>query len=105
MYTLRPYQSEAKQAILTEWDKGQRKTLFVLPTGCGKTVVFSAVTENQVNLGHRVLIMAHRGELLDQAADKLKAATGIDSALEKADSTSLYSLMPVTVGSVQSMAQ
>ncbi len=105
MYKLRPYQSEAKQAILDEWNKGQRKTLIVLPTGCGKTVVFSAVTENQVSLGHRVLIMAHRGELLDQAADKLKAATGIDSVLEKADSTSLYSLMPVTVGSVQSMAQ
>ena len=34
MYTLRPYQSKAKQAILTEWDKGQRKTLLVLPTGC-----------------------------------------------------------------------
>ena len=64
MFELRPYQAEAKQAILAAWDEGYRKTLLVLPTGCGKTVVFSSVTENQVNKGHRVLIMAHRGELL-----------------------------------------
>jgi superfamily II DNA or RNA helicase len=105
MFQLRPYQAEAKQAILAAWDEGYRKTLLVLPTGCGKTVVFSSVTENQVNKGHRVLIMAHRGELLDQAADKLKEASGLDSVLEKADSTSLGSFLPVTVGSVQSLAQ
>ena len=105
MFRLRPYQAEAKQAILAAWDEGHRKTLLVLPTGCGKTVVFSSVTENQVNKGHRVLIMAHRGELLDQAADKLLEASGLDSVLEKAESTSLGSLLPVTVGSVQSLAQ
>lgn len=105
MFQLRPYQAEAKQAILNEWDEGHRKTLLVLPTGCGKTVVFASVTENQVQKGHRVLIMAHRGELLEQAADKLKEAAGIDSCLEKADSTSLGSFLPVTVGSVQSLAQ
>ena len=105
MFELRPYQAEAKQAILAAWDEGYRKTLLVLPTGCGKTVVFSSVTENQVNKGHSVLIMAHRGELLDQAADKLKEASGLDSVLEKAESTSLGSFLPVTVGSVQSLAQ
>ena len=105
MFELRPYQAEAKQAILSAWDEGYRKTLLVLPTGCGKTVVFSSVTENQVNKGHRVLIMAHRGELLDQAADKLKETSGLDSVLEKAESTSLGSFLPVTVGSVQSLAQ
>lgn len=105
MFELRPYQAEAKQAILAAWDEGYRKTLLVLPTGCGKTVVFSSVTENQVNKGHRVLIMAHRGELLNQAAGKLKEASGLDSVLEKAESTSLGSFLPVTVGSVQSLAQ
>lgn len=105
MFQLRPYQAEAKQAILSAWDTGYRKTLLVLPTGCGKTVVFSSVTENQVGKGHRVLIMAHRGELLNQAADKLKEASGLDSVLEKADSSALGSFLPVTVGSVQSLAQ
>lgn len=105
MYKLRPYQAEAKQAVLNEWDEGHRKTLLVLPTGTGKTVVFASVTQTQVEKGHRVLIMAHRGELLDQAADKLRKATGIESALEKAETSALGSTLPVTVASVQSLAQ
>lgn len=105
MFQLRPYQAEARDAILSAWDEGYRKTLLVLPTGCGKTVVFASVTENLVRKGHRVLIMAHRGELLTQAADKLKTASGLDSVLEKAESSSLGSFIPVTVGSVQSLAQ
>lgn len=105
MFQLRPYQAEAKQAILSAWSEGYQKTLLVLPTGCGKTVVFSSVAEEQVNKGHRVLIMAHRGELLTQAADKLMDATGLESVLEKAESSSLGSSVPVTVGSVQSLAQ
>ena len=105
MFQLRPYQAEAKTAILSAWDEGYRKTLLVLPTGCGKTVVFSSVTENQVNKGHHVLIMAHRGELLQQAADKLKESSGLDCVLEKAESSSLGNNLPVTVGSVQSLSQ
>lgn len=105
MMQLRPYQAEAKDAILQEWSVGHQRTLLVLPTGCGKTVVFAKVTEEQVRKGGRVLIMAHRGELLTQAADKLKAATGLDSVLEKAESSCLGSTVPVTIGSVQSLAQ
>lgn len=105
MFQLRPYQAEAKQAILAAWDEGYRKTLLVLPTGCGKTVVFSSVAENQVSRGRRVLIMAHRGELLEQAADKLQESSGLQSVWEKAESSCLGSDLPVTVGSVQSLAQ
>lgn len=102
---LRPYQVEAKQAILSAWSEGHRKTLLVLSTGLGKTIVFSSVTEHQVKLGHRVLIMAHRGELLTQAADKLKMLTGLDAAFEQGENRSLGSFFPVTVGSVQSLCQ
>lgn len=105
MYELRPYQTEAKNAVLSEWEQGHKKTLLVLPTGCGKTVVFASVTEEQVHKGHRALIMAHRGELLTQVSDKLKEASGLDSVLEKAESSSLGSFVPVTVGSVQSLCQ
>ena len=68
---LRPYQEEAIRAIETQWQSGIRRTLLVLPTGAGKTIVFCKLTERQVRNGARVLIMAHRGELLEQAADKL----------------------------------
>ena len=105
MMQLRPYQAQAKDAVLSEWNKGYRKTLLVLPTGTGKTVVFSKVVENQVNQGGRALILAHRGELLTQAADKLRAACGMECALEKAEFTSLGSPLRITVGSVQSLAQ
>lgn len=101
--TLRPYQEEARLAIENEWNKGRRKTLLVLPTGCGKTIVFSMVAKDSVAKGNRVLIMAHRGELLEQAADKLAKATGLGCAVEKAEQTSLGSWYRVTVGSVQSL--
>ena len=61
---LRPYQQQAKDRIFEEWDSGNAKTLLVLPTGCGKTIVFAKVTEDCVRLGGRVLILAHRGALL-----------------------------------------
>ena len=102
---LRPYQVEAVNAIQNEWNNGNKKTLLVLPTGTGKTIVFSDVIKNQVQDGSRALILAHRGELLDQAATKLKEQTGLDSALEKAGSTSLGSKFNVTVASIQSLSQ
>ncbi len=105
MMSLRPYQAEARDAIIREWSAGNQKTLLVLPTGTGKTIVFASVVHNQVKRGGRAPIMAHRGELLDQAADKLQDACGLDSVLEKAESSSLGSDVPVTVGSVQSLAQ
>lgn len=100
---LRPYQQAAKAAVLDEWDRGVDKTLLVLPTGTGKTIVFSAVTEEAVRRGGRVLILAHRGELLEQAADKLEKSTGLRSSLEKAESSCLGSWYRVAVGSVQSL--
>ena len=79
---LRPYQQEAKDAIFEQWDNGVKKTLLVLPTGCGKTVVFAKVTEDCVRQGNRVLILAHRGELLDQLFKKQKIpAWGAGSGL------------------------
>lgn len=100
---LRPYQVEAKQAVQNEWSKGIKKTLLVLPTGCGKTIVFSKLIEDCVKSGERVLVLAHRGELLDQAADKLSKSTGLICATEKADQSCLGSWYRVVVGSVQTM--
>ena len=100
---LRPYQKEAKESILEEWDNGVQQTLLVLPTGCGKTVVFAKVAEDCVRRGDRVLILAHRGELLEQAADKIGKATGLGCATEKAEQSCLGSWFRITVGSVQTL--
>ena len=100
---LRPYQKEAKEAVFEQWGNGIKKTLLVLPTGCGKTIVFAKITEDCVRNGDRVLILAHRGELLDQAADKIAKATGLGCATEKAEQSCLGSWFRITVGSVQSL--
>ena len=101
--TLRPYQQQARDRIHAEWEAGRTRTLLVLPTGTGKTIVFASVAADQVRAGDRVLILAHRGELLEQAADKLQRSTGLVSAVEKAESTCLDSWFRVVVGSVQTL--
>lgn len=100
---LRPYQQEAREAIFEQWENGTKKTLLVLPTGCGKTIVFAKVTEDCVRKGDRVLILAHRGELLDQAADKIQKSTGLNCATEKAEESCLNSWYRIVVGSVQTL--
>lgn len=86
-----------------EWARGVDRTLLVLPTGCGKTIVFSKIIEDRVRSGDRVLVLAHRGELLNQAADKLLTATGLRCAVEQAQQSALGSWYRVAVGSVQSL--
>ncbi len=100
---LRPYQQEAREAVWHEWESGRAKTLLVLPTGCGKTVVFASIAEDSVKKGDRVLILAHRGELLEQAADKLRKVTGLGCSVEKAEKSCLGEWFRVTVGSVQTL--
>ena len=100
---LRPYQEEARQAVWHEWETGRDKTLLVLPTGCGKTIVFASIAEDSVRRGNRVLILAHRGELLEQAADKIMKATGLGCSVEKAEQSCLGQWYRVTVGSVQTL--
>lgn len=100
---LRPYQETARQKVQEEWESGKKRTLLVLPTGTGKTIVFSKIIEDRVKKGERVLVIAHRGELLEQASDKLYKSTGLKTATEKAEQTSLGSFYRVVVGSVQTM--
>lgn len=78
---LRPYQRDAIDAVFKAWADGMQRPAIVLPTGAGKTVVFSALvkdwmrTENYTGqtYGKRVIILAHRDELVDQAIAKLRA--------------------------------
>lgn len=101
---LRPYQEEARQAVHERWEEDQH-TLLVLPTGTGKTITFAKIAEDIVAQGGRVLILAHRGELLDQAADKIEQVTGLRTAREQAQETALDSWEQIVVGSVQTLAR
>lgn len=101
----RPYQQKAAAAIHREWDAGNKKTLVVMPTGTGKTIVFASIVNDQVAKGEHVLILAHREEHLQQASDKLKMVTGLETALEKAQSSALDSDKMVVVASVQTLSK
>lgn len=100
---LRPYQRDALKAIQTEWES-RKSTLLVLPTGTGKTIVFAALIDKLVRAQQaRVLVLAHRGELLEQAADKIHRVTGLNCAIEKAEESAIGSWERITVGSVQTL--
>lgn len=97
---LRPYQLDAIAAIRDAYGRGHRAVLLVLPTGTGKTVVFAECARRAVAKGRRVLVLAHRGELLEQAAAKL-AAVGVEAGVEKAGERAGDA--PVVVASVQTL--
>lgn len=72
----RPYQTKAIQALTSAWAAGpQNRLAVVLPTGAGKTVVFANLISQMLDqlAGHRALVIAHREELIDQAAAKVRA--------------------------------
>jgi superfamily II DNA or RNA helicase len=82
----RPVQLAAGAAIISQFEAGCPENLARAPhTGCGKTVVFADLTRGYVARGLRVHVLAHRTELLGQAAAKLRAV-GLDPALEQAGS-------------------
>lgn len=81
---LRPYQVEAVAAILREWDQ-HRSTLLVLATGLGKTRTAAEVARRRRPHG-RVLWLAHREELLSQAAEAMREHAGLSTELERAES-------------------
>ncbi|MFF8458551.1 DEAD/DEAH box helicase [Streptomyces albidoflavus] len=74
-FTPRPYQVDAIEALRSGWAAGTNRLAVVLPTGAGKTVVFSHLAHQMLDTlgGHRVLVIAHREELIEQAAAKLLA--------------------------------
>ena len=105
-FTLRPYQLAALDAIGAAATEGVRRQLAVLATGLGKTVVFSHL-RSHLGLPGRVLVLAHREELLDQAASKIMASNpgirvGIEQGGRRATTTCEYVVASVaTIGRYQ----
>jgi DNA repair protein RadD len=97
---LRPYQRDVIDRLRATTLE-HRRILLVAPTGSGKTVIASAIVHGAVAKGRRVLFLAHRRELIDQAASKLWAS-GIDAGIILAGRAARPE-QPVQVGSVQTL--
>nr|MBA2240678.1 DEAD/DEAH box helicase [Solirubrobacterales bacterium] len=100
---LRPYQEEAIESIREANARGIRRSLVALPTGSGKTVVFSHLIRQR---GGTALILAHRDELLQQAADKLSTVApelAMSMGFVKGPQDDTHA--PVVVASVQTLAR
>lgn len=100
-FKVRPYQAEAKQSCTEEW-KTVASTAVVMPTGTGKTVLFSSIIPDFQP--KRAMVIAHREELIWQARDKIEAMTGLRCAIEMGDmfaNNSLFGETNVIVSTVQ----
>jgi superfamily II DNA or RNA helicase len=100
-FELREYQVEALNRVAQAMDRGVRRQLLVAATGLGKTIIFAALAER---MGGRTLILAHRDELVAQAAAKVREVwPGVDVGIVKADLDYVHS--QVVVASVQTLAR
>lgn len=79
---LRPYQQHAVDNAINELATN-KSTLVVMATGLGKSIVFARMCEHFIQTG-RVMVIAHREELIRQAAAKIKAVTGYQPSVEMA---------------------
>lgn len=103
---LRPYQREAIESLVAGWGAGARRLAVVLPTGSGKTIVFAHLIQRmRAEAGiARALVLAHREELLDQAADKIRAvAPHLKVGIVKGNRRELRHDTQVIVASVQTL--
>ena len=84
---LRPYQQATLDAVQSNYKKGVRRQLISLATGTGKTVIFSNLTKQmKADLPGQTLILAHREELIIQAAEKVMHWNpGMSVSVEMAD--------------------
>lgn len=95
----RPYQGDAITAMLGAPARGITRPMCVIPTGGGKTVVFAHMLHRRPG---RALVMAHRDELIQQAADKVAMVTGRgDIGIVKARQDDVGA--PLVVASVQTL--
>lgn len=72
MVTLWPHQVEAIHETRAAWARGVRRPAIVIPTGGGKTTVFTRLAGDLAEFDIKTLILAHRDELIDQAAARVR---------------------------------
>jgi superfamily II DNA or RNA helicase len=101
---LRPYQTEALAGLAADWDAGLVRLAIVLPTGLGKTVVFAHLIRQALAEGRRPIVLVHREELAQQAAEKIRAvAPDVEVGIVKAERDEVSA--DVVVASVPTLAR
>ncbi|MEU5339361.1 DEAD/DEAH box helicase [Streptomyces sp. NPDC020766] len=101
---LRDYQRAAISALHDGWRAGGQRLAVLLPTGAGKTVVFSHLAAEQHDAGVRTLVIAHREELIKQAAAKIRAvAPHLNVGIVKAELDE-HQDADVIIASIQTLA-
>jgi DNA repair protein RadD len=98
---LRPYQVEVIDKVAAEIGSGRRRVLLVSATGSGKTVIAAAIIAKSVRNGRRILIVAHRREIVAQTVAKL-AAAGVEAGIIQAGFP-VSPELPVQVASIQTL--
>ena len=83
MVKLREYQQRTKDKA-EEATAKKVNTMFHLPTGAGKTIVFLSIAADAVAAGKKVIIIAHSEELVLQPAEKAKRLFNLESGIIKA---------------------
>lgn len=76
MSYLRPYQQQTRDSVIKELGNGSRSTLYIMPTGCGKTEVALDIIDQWPDQNCHKLALAHRLELVDQPWDRWERKTG-----------------------------
>jgi superfamily II DNA or RNA helicase len=99
---LRDYQKKAIDDIRASYRAGHKAPLLCLPTGGGKTVIFSYIAQSAAAKGKRVLILVHRRELAQQTSETLKSF-GVDHGIIASGHP--MDTKPVQVASVQTLAR
>lgn len=100
---LRPYQEEGIKKIFDMWKNGEKSVLFQMPTGTGKTVLFSEIVKKGHDRNRKILIIAHRKELIEQIVQKLQTkniSAGIILSGVKPDNSKI-----VQVASIQTLSK
>lgn len=103
MYTLRDYQNEAIEAAWRDLCAKPGNPVLVLPTGAGKSVVIAELCRRALAVPGRVVVLAHRKELLEQNAEKIRGLLGGVVGLFSAGLKKKQTDHPVIVGGIQSV--
>lgn len=102
-FKLRPYQRIGLNAVNLAYQSGTRSMLLIAPVAAGKTAIFAALAEQYLRAGKRVLILAHRDELIDSARKHVLSLVNYHVGIVKAEQNAYQA--PCVIASVQTLSR